>query len=112
MSTGTAAGSVDRTPRSVVEQALMNVRLVPDSSGFEHDRGNRVRVILTLADPPLAAATYVRGFAGLGVKRKLNVHTAFSRSRPSRRGRSRVSTTSFRPPSSRGGIRSSSTASQ
>ncbi len=80
VSTGTAAGSVDRTPRSVVEQALMHVRPVPDLSASERDRGNRVRVIMTLADPPLAAATYARGFAGLGVKRKLNVHTAFSRS--------------------------------
>jgi subtilisin family serine protease len=79
-STGTAAGSVDRTPRSVVEQALLKVRPAPDFSGIEHDRGNRVRVIMTLADPPLAAATYARGFAGLGVKRKLNMHTAFSRS--------------------------------
>jgi minor extracellular serine protease Vpr len=79
-STGTAAGSVDRTPRSVVEQALLKVRPAPDFSGIEHDGGNRVRVIMTLADPPLAAATYARGFAGLGVNRKLNVHTAFSRS--------------------------------
>ena len=79
-STGTAAGSVDRTPRSVVEQALLKVRPAPDFSGIEHDAGNRVRVIMTLADPPLAAATYARGFAGLGAKRKLNMHTAFSRS--------------------------------
>jgi minor extracellular serine protease Vpr len=79
-STGTAAGSVDRTPRSVVEQALLKVRPAPDFSGIEHDGGNRVRVIMTLADPPLAAATYARTFAGLGVNRKLNVHTAFSRS--------------------------------
>ena len=79
-STGTAAGSVDRTPRSVVEQALLKVRPAPDFTGIEHDGGNRVRVIMTLSDPPLAAATYARGFAGLGTKRKLNVHTAFSRS--------------------------------
>jgi minor extracellular serine protease Vpr len=79
-STGTAAGSVDRTPRSVVEQALMRVRPAPDLSATEHDGRNRVRVIMTLADPPLAAATYARGFAGLGVKRKLNTHTSFARS--------------------------------
>ena len=79
-STGTAAGSVDRTPRSVVEQALMKVRPAPDLSATEHDGRNRVRVIMTLADPPLAAATYARGFAGLGVKRKLNMHTSFARS--------------------------------
>ena len=79
-STGTAAGSVDRTPRSVVEQALMKVRPAPDLSATEHDGGNRVRVIMALADPPLAAATYARGFAGLGAKSKLNMQTSFARS--------------------------------
>jgi subtilisin family serine protease len=80
-SAGTAAGSIDRTPRSVVEQALLEVRpAAPSIAATEHDTGNRVRVIMTLADPPLAQATYARGFAGLGVKRKLNVHTAFSQS--------------------------------
>jgi hypothetical protein len=64
----------------VVDQALLKVRPAPGFSGIEHDGGNRVRVIMTLADPPLAAATYARGFAGLGAKRKLNVHTTFSRS--------------------------------
>ena len=39
-----------------------------------------MRVIMTLADPPLAAASSARSFAGLGVKRKLDVHTAFARS--------------------------------
>jgi minor extracellular serine protease Vpr len=79
-STGTAAGSVDRTPRSVVEQALLKVRPAPDLSTTERDRGNRARVIMTLADQPLAAATYARGFAGLGAKSKLNVRTSFARS--------------------------------
>ncbi len=35
---------------------------------------------MTLDDPPLAAGTYARGFAGLGARRKLNVRSAFSRS--------------------------------
>jgi minor extracellular serine protease Vpr len=59
---------------------MLKVRPAPDLSATEREHRNRVRVIMTLADPPLAAATYARGFAGLGVKRKLNVHTAFSRS--------------------------------
>ena len=78
--TGTAAGSIDRTPRSVVEQALTKVRAAPDLTGFTRNRNNRVRVIMTLDDPPLAAATFSRGFAGLGTRRKLNVRSTFSRS--------------------------------
>ena len=77
--TGTAAGSVDRTPKSVVEQALLKVRPAPDLAIARPTRGNRVRVIMELADPPLAAATYARGLAGLGVRQKLNMRSAFSR---------------------------------
>ena len=79
-STGTAAGSIDRTPRSVVEQASTKVRPAPDLTAFARKRHNRVRVIMTLDDPPLAAATYARSFAGLGARHKLNVRSAFSRS--------------------------------
>ena len=82
--TGTAAGSVDRTPRSVVEQALLKVRPAPDLSGFRRDRHNRVRVIMTLADPPLAAASYARGLAGLTTRSKLNFRSSFSQSYLSR----------------------------
>src|SRR5262249_51530553 len=39
----------------------------------------RSRVIVTLADPPLAAATFARRFAGLGPRRKLDVSSPFSR---------------------------------
>ncbi len=77
--TGTAAGSVDRTPKSVVEQALLKVRPAPDLAIARPTRGNRVRVIMELEDPPLAAATYARGLAGLGVRQKLNMRSAFSR---------------------------------
>ena len=35
---------------------------------------------MELEDPPLAAATYARGLAGLGVRHKLNMRSAFSRS--------------------------------
>ncbi len=77
--TGTAAGSVDRTPKSVVEHALLKVRPAPDLATAGPTRGNRVRVIMELEDPPLAAATYARGLAGLGVRQKLNMRSAFSR---------------------------------
>jgi minor extracellular serine protease Vpr len=78
--TGTAAGSVGRTPKSVVEHALLKVRPAPDLTRVSHVRGNRVRVIMELENPPLAAATYARGLAGLGVRQKLNMRSAFSRS--------------------------------
>ena len=79
--TGTAAGSVDQTPRSVVERALLKVKPAPDVTQIARPvRGNRVRVIMELEDPPLAAATYARGLAGLGVRQRLNFRSAFSRS--------------------------------
>jgi subtilisin family serine protease len=78
--TGTAAGSIDQTPRSVVERALLKVRPAPDPSEFRPSRSQRVRVIMTLNDPPLAAATFARRLGGLGPRRKLDVSSAFSRS--------------------------------
>ena len=78
---GSAAGSVDRTPRSVVDGALLEVRPAPDLTKIARPlRGNRVRVIMELEDPPLAAATYARGLDGLGVRHKLNFRSTFSRS--------------------------------
>jgi minor extracellular serine protease Vpr len=77
--TGTAAGSVDRTPRSVIERAQEKVHRAPDGAHFQRNRDNRVRVIMTLEDPPLAAATYARRFAGLGPNAKLNFSNRFSR---------------------------------
>jgi minor extracellular serine protease Vpr len=78
--TGTAAGSIDQSPRSVVERALLKVRPAPDLSGFRPNGSNRVRVIMTLDDPPLAAATFARRLGGIGPRVKLNVSSAFSRS--------------------------------
>jgi subtilisin family serine protease len=78
--TGTASGSVDRTPRDVVEQALAKVRPAPDYSGLTSGRGNRVRVIATLDDPPLAAATFARRLPGLAPNARLNLASASSRS--------------------------------
>jgi len=78
--TGTASGSLDRTPRDVIEQALTKVRPAPDYSGSTTGAGNRVRVIVTLDDPPLAAATFARRLPGFGTDPKLNLSTRFSQS--------------------------------
>jgi minor extracellular serine protease Vpr len=78
--TGTASGSLDRTPRDVVEQALAKVRPAPDYSAVATSPGNRVRVVVTLDDPPLAAATFARRLPGLAANARLNLSTASSRS--------------------------------
>ena len=77
VATGTASGALDRTPRSVIENAMANVRPAPDFAGHART-GTRARVIVTLDDPPLAAAAFARRFAGFGPKRKLNLRSAFS----------------------------------
>ena len=77
--TGTASGSLDRTPRDVIEQALQKVRPAPDVSALTSP-GNRVRVVVTLDEPPLAAATFARRLPGLAANAKLNFSSAFSRS--------------------------------
>lgn len=77
-STGTASGALDRTPRSVIQNALTKVRPAHDLSGSRS--GARARVIMTLADPPLAAAAAARSLAGFGPRRKLNVASSFARS--------------------------------
>jgi minor extracellular serine protease Vpr len=76
VSTGTASGALDRTPRSVIENALTKVRPALDFPGRS---GARARVIIALDDPPLAAAAFARRFAGFGPKQRLNLKSAFSR---------------------------------
>ena len=63
----------------VIQNALAKVRPAPDFSGLSRN-GARARVIVTLDDPPLAAAAFARRFAGFGPKRKLNLASSFSRS--------------------------------
>jgi len=77
--TGTASGALDRTPRSVIQNALAKVRPAPDIAG-PSGNGATARVIVTLDDPPLAAAAFARRFAGFGPNRKLNLRSAFSQS--------------------------------
>ena len=79
--TQTASGALDRTPRSVLEAALATVRPAPDLAGVARKpAGNRVRVIVTLEDEPLAAASFARRFGGLGARPRLSLATPFSRS--------------------------------
>jgi subtilisin family serine protease len=77
--TGSAAGSIDRTPREVVEQAALKVRPAPSIDAVTKRAGNPVRVIVTLEDPPLAAAASARRLAGLGPDARLDLTSAFSR---------------------------------
>jgi minor extracellular serine protease Vpr len=77
--TGTAAGSIGLTPRSVIEQAQLKVRPAPDLAVYQRDAHNRVRVIMTLHDPPLAAASYARR-SGVATRTKLDFRSSFTRS--------------------------------
>ena len=56
------------------------MRSTPDLSSFRPTAGSRSRVIVTLADPPLAEATFARRLGGLGPNAKLNLATPFARS--------------------------------
>lgn len=76
---GTASGAIGPTPRSVVERAAKTVQegtlAVPETAG----RGVRTRVIVTLDDPPLAAAWRARSLGAIGVNRRLNLTSPFAR---------------------------------
>ncbi|MBA3562139.1 MAG: S8 family serine peptidase [Actinobacteria bacterium] len=81
-SAGTASSALDPDPRSVIERAQSRLHraqpVVPAvTSG---DTGSRARVIVTLDDPPLAAAAPRNAFATVGSRRKLNLASSFSRS--------------------------------
>ncbi|MDQ3672054.1 MAG: hypothetical protein M3364_06410, partial [Actinomycetota bacterium] len=81
-SAGTASGAIDPDPRSVIERAQSRLhRAQPAVPAVS--RGNaasRARVIVTLDDPPLAAAAPRNAFATVGTRRKLNLASSFSRS--------------------------------
>jgi len=77
---GTATGAAGPTPESVVANALQKVRHGPALSPRARGAGGRMRVIVTLEDPPLAAAANARQLSGLGVNRRLDVAGSFSRS--------------------------------
>ncbi|MEX2612968.1 MAG: S8 family serine peptidase, partial [Gaiellaceae bacterium] len=81
-STGTASGSLGPDPRSVIERALTRVHesqaVLPNPAGAA--AATRARVIVTLEDPPLAAAAPRQAFATVGARRKLNIASSFSQS--------------------------------
>ena len=57
----------------------MKVHPAPDLSSFPRDASNRVRVIMTLHDPPFAAASYARR-SGVATRAKLDFRSSFTRS--------------------------------
>ncbi len=59
---------------------MLDVRPAPDLASTRRDPDNRVRVIVTLEDPPLAAAASARQLSGFGPRVKLDVTSSFSRS--------------------------------
>ncbi|MFO7572576.1 MAG: S8 family serine peptidase [Gaiellaceae bacterium] len=77
---GTAAGALGPTPQSVIERAGQKVRHGQPAPLQKGAPGSRARVIVTLADPPLAAALSARSLGGLGPNRRLNLATPFARS--------------------------------
>ncbi len=64
----------------MIARALEKVHRGADVTAYAKTGTNRARVIMTLQDPPLAAATYARRFAGFGPKAKLNFKSSFSQS--------------------------------
>ncbi len=81
-SAGTASGALDPDPRSVIERAQSRLYEAPSAvrAPGNGTAGSRARVIVTLDDPPLAAAAPRNAFATVGARRKLNLTSSFSRS--------------------------------
>ncbi|HET9508646.1 MAG TPA: S8 family serine peptidase, partial [Gaiellaceae bacterium] len=63
-----------------IERATQKVRPAPDVSDTVQRPGNRVRVIVALEDPPLAAAFSARRLGGFGPKARLDVGSSLSQS--------------------------------
>jgi len=79
--TGTASGALQpglERLRELGSRVREGPPVVPAQTR-EH-AGTRARVIVTLDEPPLAAAVYGRRFPSLGPRQKLNVASSFSRS--------------------------------
>jgi minor extracellular serine protease Vpr len=77
---GTAAGALGPTPQSVVERAGQKVRDGQLAAPARGQKGLTARVIVTLEDPPLAAAASARSIGGVGINRRLNLTSPFARS--------------------------------
>jgi subtilisin family serine protease len=80
-SSGTASGATQPIEERIRDWSFprLQERTPTPSSAFGRS-GQRARVILTLEDPPLAAAANARQLAGFGPRRRLNITSSFSRS--------------------------------
>ena len=84
-SSGTASGATQPIEQRIRDWSFPRVEQHAPKTSAALERGApRARVILTLEDPPLAAAANARQLAGLGSRRKLNFASSFSRSYLSR----------------------------
>lgn len=77
---GTATGALGPTPQEVVERAGQKVLHGEPARLARGSQPPRIRVIVTLAEPPLAAAFSARSIGPLGPNRRLNLATPFARS--------------------------------
>jgi subtilisin family serine protease len=80
-SAGTASGAlnpIEERLRDLESPAARNLQR--ETPAIRPDAGGRTRVIVTLDQPPLAAAAPRSAFATLGARRKLSFSSAFSRS--------------------------------
>ncbi|MGH3133075.1 MAG: S8 family serine peptidase [Gaiellaceae bacterium] len=80
-STGTASGALDPLPESLRDHSSPRLRQGPDARTLapEATAANRTRVIVTLDEPPLAAAAPRSAFATVGARQKLTLASSFSR---------------------------------
>ena len=80
-STGTASGALGPVEQSLRDRSFPSVRQSPDAvRPSAQDGATLTRVIVTLDEPPLAAAAPRSAFATVGTRQKLNVASSFSRS--------------------------------
>jgi subtilisin family serine protease len=80
-SSGTASGATRPIDQLIRDWSFPHVQQGQSLSPQLLERsGERTRVIVTLEDPPLAAAANARQLAGFGPRRKLNLTSSFSRS--------------------------------
>jgi len=80
-SSGTASGATQPIEQRIRDWSFPHVQQrAPEPSRALQRKAPQTRVILTLEDPPLAAAANARQLAGLGPRRKLNLASSFSRS--------------------------------
>jgi minor extracellular serine protease Vpr len=82
--TGTAAGALDPDARTVIERAQSRLYKGQPVPATPPGAESRARVIVTLADPPLASAAPRSAYATVGARAKLNFASPFARTYLSR----------------------------